>query len=798
MAKKLLTWEKDLQAREKRLHVLESRLQSQKEAIADEKKELEKRDTELNDIQKRLEQRLRQYKAVKEQLNNECERLRKLTNTVQEREKALEAKLIDRENELLRKEANLADREKELAAEIRKKAAELEREKKIRRDIEHKLADKEKIIETHLERISDLEAEIKKLGGGKGDGGGRPPTNHNGPAKPPGPHDHSCKCEIVCQKKGREWIVGVERQENISAIPVVHLLQNSIALQHAENGFWYLVQTNGKIVMSSDENGTRLKLGGKPCLVFKLSGQNGNYGRLMRYPSHGSYLLVAPESWRRHETLSGPAFAAPEPVSLTGYQAHFFDLEKGGDSKIAFVTQDNEPVVINTKARGIELVGNRLHDAEEKMGPLFGKEIPIIRALDEQVWKEVSLIIVGEEGLGRGKWRTEIKPIPEEQELPLQLSQTKIGWYFLRFYNKNHELIDSMDFRFIRELHEIKVQQSSPVPLNYEHKPTTVEFLHENECVIRPNDADEQNIAIERKDTKTIVTIPADSNCDKTRWFVCPKGKSEVPVTILVERLWWEMGDEDHEPSEWSCKLLKITRNDLTASSCKALWLRFPKTRWTNYVRAGFEHIKAKQFAVKVAEQTIAIPLRDFSESEELQGAGVKPFHVSFDHQGSEYTLLPSQLEINLKCTYCDFLVKNEEAFLDHVESMHIGELFKPLTYEEMRKYFPKLPSEIYKCAYCPFYAKSDDYPNNPNTTITHHIERDCPNAPRGGGPVHISFFPIDDVEEIKQNVQNKFIQKLQLYYKCTLCDDDLKKASKTLRMEHLIRKHQNELYALQ
>jgi len=118
------------------------------------------------------------------------------------------------------------------------------------------------------------------------------------------------------------------------------------------------------------------------------------------------------------------------------------------------------------------------------------------------------------------------------------------------------------------------------------------------------------------------------------------------------------------------------------------------------------------------------------------------------------------------------------------------------LTYEEMRKYFPKLPSKIYKCAYDPFYAESGD-PNNPTSTIIDHIQNDCKEVPRGDGPVQISFDPIIDVEEIKQNVQNKFIKKLQLYYKCTLCEDDLKNASKALRMEHLKNIHLKSLWDL-
>ena len=65
----------------------------------------------------------------------------------------------------------------------------------------------------------------------------------------------------------------------------------------------------------------------------------------------------------------------------------------------------------------------------------------------------------------------------------------------------------------------------------------------------------------------------------------------------------------------------------------------------------------------------------------------------------------------------------------------------------------------------------------------------------RGEGPVHISFRPIDDVHEIKENIKNKLIQELQLYYKCMLCDSNLENATKTSKMVHLKEMHLKSLY---
>lgn len=161
----------------------------------------------------------------------------------------------------------------------------------------------------------------------------------------------------------------------------------------------------------------------------------------------------------------------PESVSLIGYRAHFFKLERGGNEKIAFRTPEGKSVVVESKTSRFELVGTCLNDATEGMGPLFGERPPQIRALDEETWKNIGTIVLGEEGSRRGRWRTQITPIPDvmEQDLPSEVAARKGGWYFLRFYDTNDELIESLDFRFLCALKEIRMPQPSPLPTQDGH-----------------------------------------------------------------------------------------------------------------------------------------------------------------------------------------------------------------------------------------------------------------------------------------------------------------------------------------
>lgn len=433
------------------------------------------------------------------------------------------------------------------------------------------------------------------------------------------------KPEIVCWKRGRHWVLAVEMPEEILENPGLTTLQDGSPLHQDESreAYWLLQQASGEIIVrwneGEDIHEARVMLGQEDYLLFRLSGQNQNEGRRVRSPSFGSYLLMAPENWGRDEALSGPPSVAPEPVSLIGYQAYFFILEKGAKGKIAFCAPMGKSVVIESEASRFELIGTRLNDASEDMGPLFSERPPQIRALDCQAWEDIETIVVGREGRGKRKWRKSFSPVQErqEQDLPPEVA-AKDGWYFLRFYDPNEDLVESLDFRFVSGLRNIKILQPSPFPSEGEHESAYVEFQHQLNCNIRPADDRARTIQIESKDTKTTLTVPADSIYDETRWYIGSEGKSRVQVVILVERLWWAISQENSPPSGWRDKLAILVCDDFTATSEKALWLRFPRRCWTDRILVGFERSRARPYVVKVTDKEIAIPLREFGECREV------------------------------------------------------------------------------------------------------------------------------------------------------------------------------------
>lgn len=569
-------------------------------------------------------------------------RAQNMTNEV--RHKAAEGKQR-REAEQRRREADEAQRK---AEELQVAEEEYCRSEEEGKRLEEETRRKEQEERKHFEEDErhkagevqpEVETEGKRLEPGKRGGRPRASTQDREKQAAPEPKSRPTKPEIICWKRERQWIPAVEVPEELFESPNLAVLQNGLPLIQDESreSCWRLKEAYGQVVVQWNEDEVAREIRvvlSEEYLLFKLSGQDQNQGRRVKSPSSGSYLVMVPDNWERDDRLSGPPPATPESAFLTGYQAHFFELEKDGNGKIAFRPPTGKS--FDSKAPQFELVGRRLNEASGDRGPLFGERPPKLRAQDDQTWKDIGTIVVGEEGSGQGRWRTQITPVPEvmEQDLPSEVADRKGGWYFLRFYDTNDALIESLDFRFVSALKEIRIPQPSPLPGEEGHRPMCIEFLHEPGCVVQPADG-LANIQIERQDDKTILTIPPDLTCDETRWLVDPEGGPQVEVTILVERLWWALGEEDLEPSKWVDRPLTLSRDDFAGTSRKALWLRLPKRRWVNKVLVGFERPKARPCNVKVTEKTIAVPLREFGDSKEVGDQTQEhPFKVWIERDG--------------------------------------------------------------------------------------------------------------------------------------------------------------------
>ncbi len=469
------------------------------------------------------------------------------------------------------------------------------------------------------------------------DRGGRPrgsEKDQQGPkalsaaAEKPGP-----RAEIVCWKEGWRWAIGVEvSQESVdlSRLRVTHH-GTSLSGDESRQGRWCLARMGGTVGVrlgGDDENDIieiDLNRHLDRCLLFKLVGKSKNQGRLVRRPTSGSFLAVVPTDWRRDEELAGSAPYGAEEVSLDGYQAHFFELEPDNPWRIAFLTGEGRHVVVEGSTARFGLIGKELEDASEGMGPLFGGELPRLRSQSVEGWKDVGTVVVGEEGEKRERrgWRTEWSPGGEdpEVEFPSSVARRAAGWFFIRIYDRQNDLIESLAFRFVKALKGICIAPHPLLPGRDGHAPVQVDFLYEPGCSVRLADKRADALRVEVENGSATVIIPPGPAWDETQWVVGPKAGPKAEATVLLERVWWAVVEDGTEnlPPEWNDTLLPMPRSYFAATSKRAVCIRLPRPRWIREVRSGFDLTRSRPHRLQITVGHVTIPLREFRDSIEVE-----------------------------------------------------------------------------------------------------------------------------------------------------------------------------------
>jgi len=430
---------------------------------------------------------------------------------------------------------------------------------------------------------------------------------------------HERKPELICFESAREWILAAEFPEDTET-DEVEVYQQGVLLPRDERNerCWRLSQAFGIVdVRYAEGQSFTIDLGNMDLLLFKLSGEDHKRGRRVRMASSGAYLIVAAEHWTRFGLETGRA----EPVSVVGYKAHYFILDDERREPIAFKSGSDQPLTVGSVEAEFELVGESKVKTCDDLGPLFTGEPPRIRARSSEQWQEVKAVILGLEGAGRAKWRSEIKPLygEMEQSLPDTLRVHRGGWYFLRLYDWNDELLESLDFRYLRDLTRIKTSAVSPLPEAEGHKQVIVEFEHRPGCLIEVAGPDSR-INLECHDTWSIARIPACPSLDQTRWAVRITAQRKVEFNLLTERIWWAINDTDapSRQSDWTDKPIETERNYFLPTSAKTLHIWVPKPGWVREVCIGCDSTRRRRYAVRSGGRSISVSLRDFSDTPEL------------------------------------------------------------------------------------------------------------------------------------------------------------------------------------
>jgi hypothetical protein len=311
--------------------------------------------------------------------------------------------------------------------------------------------------------------------------------------------------------------------------------------------------------------------------------------------------------------------------------------------------------------------------------------------------------------------------------------------------------------------------------------------------VINPGRGIPAGVTITNQPGLTVATLPADPLADETRWSVRAEPGFPVSVAILLERLRWGIGDERSEPETWTDKPFELRAIDFSATSMKALWFRVHRPRRVDELVVGFDRLRARRYEIRRDQGTCAIPLRNFTDAEELRNPGELALKVWLPATDQQPSIVVNVFG-RLTCTRCQASCDPDEAALRTHLLHHVDDLFRVLsydeTYQEVRGQLPSLPKAIYQCPYCPDYVAVEPglYPTS---VISEHIERECPGARRVAGPPTVSFRVISDVAEVRRRIN----ANIPTIYECTLCRERLRNAAVEERAGHLSTRHHRVLF---
>lgn len=543
-----------------------------------------------------------------------------------ERKKLEEEQHLKEEEEKVEREARETDNKEK----VKKEQLETQEEEKIEQEEKVKKAEEEKKKKEDTQKEEGSQ-EGQQLPPGQRGGRSRVSIKQDAIEQERVTKPRTRKPEIVCWNKQWEWIVGIEVPEEFTS-PNVIQDGESIEQDNSDEARYPLRYIKGvvKVAWNEGEQDREIEItvmeDGRSYLIFKMRKNWKGLGRVVRRPTAGYYLAIVPCEWKRDEEMSGSAPIVPEDVQISGYKAHFFILSQNENTSISFIDANGGRIQVKSGSSSFQLIGKELPDSSEDNGPFFSEEPPCIKATDEQIWDNVGVIVIGEEGSGRNRWRTQFSPQESmiDQKMPDDLANRQGGWYFVRIYDKDDNLLESMDFRFSAGLKSIQIVNPRCLPEKGGYCDVEVKFNHQVNCNIEPESEIEQGFEISRGNSLTIIMIPPKPYCDKTHWTVVDaddktKVNAKTKITILIERVWWNAGDLNGAPANWKDRIIALSRQDFTATSEKALWLKFPRKRWVTKIEVGFNRDRSRPYNVEVEKEVMAVPLRDFCDAEEIE-----------------------------------------------------------------------------------------------------------------------------------------------------------------------------------
>ena len=403
--------------------------------------------------------------------------------------------------------------------------------------------------------------------------------------------------ELICrQERGSlQWEVILSADDECNITEVRHDIGEPLAML---NGECRLSSFAGSLSIALEDGERReFTLFDDTPMMFKSRNNWDGDGRKVRAITSGFYVVIAPKEWKR----TGHVPVEPEGCTDPGFLAHFFRKR----SKSAGDVGGFEECEVALTQSGVELTGDRVFDDSED-GELFVGAVPKLNPLSGVVWARV-----GEEA--NGGWPGENFK-PSERYLADVLYRRQ-GRFFVRVYDDDAKLLDSSEFRYLRDLREIRVNgepysaNTLLVPPSTGHSPAELQFVGADGATIHPILATDGTHATVQPGGVLIVA-PHPNGDDVS--CALASGTSRVDTVIKLPRIWWRMERDDGESYEWHDTSLTMTRQEFReyADANTTIQLRLPP-RITSVSVGLDEELGRVYYPPKKGDET-ELPLADF------------------------------------------------------------------------------------------------------------------------------------------------------------------------------------------
>ena len=351
--------------------------------------------------------------------------------------------------------------------------------------------------------------------------------------------------------------------------------------EHLEmvNGEYSLPSLAGNLyIIYEDRETDELSLFNGTPLMFKLRNNWSGHGRKVGGLTNGHYIIIVPSCWSRKGHIPVEAAGCTD----TGFKAHYFHVtqDSSTDDVGGFAEYD-----LSLTDSYFELEGCRVYDDSDE-GGFFVGAIPKLKTMSGVVW-----VRIGEEK--KDGWSKNFKPTdqPTDQSLA-EVLDGRQGRFYIRVYDDDVKLLDSDEFRYLRNLREISVngevytKNTLLVPPYSGGERTELRFIGENGHNIRPIIPQSVTNAKVRQDGAVIVdpdpdadTIPCDLNAG---------GVNTVRSVVMLPRVWWQIDAGEGIPDKWKDTPLVTTQAKLREYAEADAMIRVRLPRRISSIRVGF------------------------------------------------------------------------------------------------------------------------------------------------------------------------------------------------------------------